>query len=513
MTFDLLRLAAPKPVIVPFAKTAGLKPLVAGQAATASPRVSQSINSQPINSQPINSQSSDQVMGLVVQWQGAPLNAEFLPSRHSADYLVAMHDLVKRVAQQQTQALPPDQILPSVAEAAEAAVLKQSDWRAAPVNQPELAQQTAEWKPLVASLLWRLAQSTHEALHLIEGQQAQVAEAGQWQSGVLRLVVLLDLAVSQGQQAQAGQAFDLVMAQPAPDLLPTARLLKIKSLLGQQPMSVAAYLQQLTRQFITAAPILRAFFEGYSANWLMPQQDWQAGTLKLKLGLAFSPERLDLPPAPQPLITFSQPHWLEQHVSVAVAQQLTQILLQVPPAADIADTPETIVKRAETAIQDLQNSLTLASRTFAQQAVTLDELAFRLLWGINRTAYEVMQLTSGLPVRLLQPHQIWTGGLLRLALYLELRTPQQHWQFDLARRVNAAPSPPLPTSALIQSHSHLWCLQPIQLSHLEAQFWQQIEQLAPEIALLRASTEITLTAGEMQGQLGVVQLKAGFELS
>ena len=488
MTFDLLRLTAPKPVIVPFAKAAGLKPVGAGQAAGRPPTASQTA-------------------GMVVQWQGEPLSAECLPSRHSADYLVAMHDLVKRIAQIQTPAMTPAQILPSVAEMAEAVMLKQADWRAAPVSQPESAQQTAEWKTLAAALLWRMAQSTHEVLHLIEGKQAEVAEAGQWQSGILRLVVLLDLEAAQAGQAQAEQILDLVMAQPAPDLLPAARLLKIKSLLGQQPMSVAAYLQQLTRQLIAIAPMLRAWFEGQSANWLTPQQPWQSGRLKLKLGLAFSPERLDLPPAPQPLITFSQPAWLEQHVSVAVAQQLTQILLQVPPAAD---SPETIVKCAQTAIHDLQNSLTLASRTFAQQAVTLDELAFRLLWGINRTAYEVMQLTSGLPIRLLQPQRDWNSGLLRFVLYLEVRTPQQVWQFDLARRVDTALDGlnPLEPTALVQAHTHLWCLQPVQLGCLERQIWQQIEQLAPEIALLRTSTEVTLA-----GELGVVQLKAGFELS
>jgi hypothetical protein len=56
-------------------------------------------------------------------------------------------------------------------------------------------------------------------------------------------------------------------------------------------------------------------------------------------------------------------------------------------------------------------------------------------------------------------------------------------------------------------------LQPIQLSSLEARFWQQIEQVAPELALLRVSTEVTIAAGELQGELGVVQLKAGFELN
>ena len=506
MTFNRLRPTAPpsatKPVIVPFAKAAGLKPLVASRDALAA------TDSQAISQ-------------MVMQWQGAPLSAELLPSRHSADYLVAMHELVRRVAQLQAGAEAPT---PPVGEIAEAVVLKQSDWRAAPA--PTLTPQTAEWKTLAAWLLWRIAQSTHEALHLLEGQPAQVAESGHWQSGILRLVVLLELAPGaksaparskQPQPAGARSAsLDLVMAQPAPTLLAAARLVQFESLLGDQPMSVAAYLQQITRQLIAAAPSLREFFEGLPATWLIPHQPWQSGRLRLGLGLAFNPEAA-LPPVPQPLITFSQATWLEQHVSVAVAQQLTQILLQAPPAA--IDTPEIAVKRAQAAIHDLQNSLTLASRTFSQQAVSLDALAFRLLWGINRTGYEVMQLTSGLPVRLLQPQQAWTNGWLRLALYLEVRAPQQQWRFDLARRGDAgriAPpdlSPSLDPDALVQSDAHLWCAQALQLHRLETQLWQQVEQIAPEIALLRTSTEVTLTMDELRGQLGVVQLKAGFELS
>jgi len=507
MTLDLLKASAskrpPKPVLVPFAKAAGLKPLP----------------DRDLEAVSMGQHVRQTVSQMVVQWQGQPLDSQLSPSRHSADYLVAMHDLVKRIAQLQTsqEAISPAQILPYVTEAAEDLVRKQADWRAsAPMNQTDSELQTADWKTLTSWLLWRIVQSTHETLQLIEGSLAQVATAGEWQSGMLRLVVLLELKELNQSKQSAGQAFDLVMAEPAPALLPVARLLQIKSLLGQQPMSVAAYLQQLIRQSVTAAPMLREFFEGCSANWLIPHRAWQTGTLKLRFGLAFSPdqETVQVHPQSHPFITFSQPRWLEQHVSVAVTQQLTQILLQLPPAAD---TSETIVRRAQTAIHDLQNSLTLASRTFAQQSVTLEELAVRLLWSINRTAYEVMQLTSGLSVRLLQPEQDWTTSLLRLALYLELRTPHQQWQFDLTRRIDVADRSgrfqPLAPKALAQAHDHLWCSKPIPLSSLEAKFWQQIERAAPEIALLQVSTEVTIAAGELQGELGVVQLKAGFELS
>ncbi|MBW4468641.1 MAG: hypothetical protein KME07_24720 [Pegethrix bostrychoides GSE-TBD4-15B] len=505
MTLDLLK-AVPKPVLVPFAKAAGLKPLP-------DQHLDQHLD-QPRHRATAKKQAPD-FSQLVVRWHGQPLNAQVSPSRHSADYLVAMHDLVRQIAKIQV-AEGAKETAPALSEAAADVLLKQADWRAAaaePASELLTEPQTAEWKSLTSWLFWQMAQSSHEALQLIEGRLAQVSAAGQWQSGMLRLVVLLDLEGAE----QSRQTVDLVMAQPASELLPASWLLQISSLLGQQPMSVAAYLQQLMRQFVITAPRLRQFFGGDAASWLIPGQSWQTGRLKLRLGLAFSPDQSpdQTPdqkeaqlPAP-PLVTFTQPSWLEQHMSVAVAQQLTQILLQMPP---VAETPAAVIKRAETAIHELQNSVTLASRTFAQQAVTLDELAFRLLWGINRTAYEVMQLTSGLPVRLLQPQQPWASGSLRLAIYLEVRTPQQQWQFDLARRTEfKSPKPPVP-DALVQSYEQSWCWEPVELSRLEAEFWQQVEQLAPEISLLRTSTEVNIAAGEMPG-LGVVQLKASFEFS
>lgn len=497
MTLDLLK-AVPKPILVPFAKAAGLKPL-------SDQNLDQNLD-QPLDP-PLSRAAAEHpdFSKLVVRWQGQPLQAQASPTRHSADYLVAMHDLVRQIAKIQA-AEGAKATAPALSEAAADVLLKQSDWRAAePSPESFKESQTAEWKSLTAWLFWQMAQSSHEALQLIEGSLAQVSAAGQWQSGMLRLVVLLDLDAEHSRQT-----IDLVMAQPAPELLPAARLLQMSSLLGQQPMSVAAYLQQLVRQFVITAPMLRQFFGGDAASWLIPGQSWQTGRLKLGLGLAFSPNQAPQNAQPlAPLVTFTQPSWLEQHMSVAVAQQLTQILLQVPPATE---TPAAVIKRAETAIHELQNSVTLASRTFAQQAVTLDELAFRLLWGINRTAYEVMQLTSGLPVRLLQPQQTWASGSLRLALYLEVRTPQQQWQFDLARRTESKLVKPPAPDALAQSYEQSWCWEPVELSRLEARFWQQVEQLAPEIALLRTSTEVKTAAGETQ-ELGVVQLKASFEFS
>jgi hypothetical protein len=187
-------------------------------------------------------------------------------------------------------------------------------------------------------------------------------------------------------------------------------------------------------------------------------------------------------------------------------------------------------------VEQLQSSLTLASRVFAQQTLSLNELAFRLQWGINRTVYEVMQLTSGLSVRLLCPQQSWQFGRLRLAVLLKVRTPEQRWTFDLVRRCvcpnsetggssieqligsafgsafgSAPGSDRLAAAALAQTSEHDWCIRPVTLEQLETAFWQQIEQAAPEIALLRSDTEVMISTPQNPGQLGVLCLETAFE--
>jgi hypothetical protein len=54
-------------------------------------------------------------------------------------------------------------------------------------------------------------------------------------------------------------------------------------------------------------------------------------------------------------------------------------------------------------------------------------------------------------------------------------------------------------------------MQPIQLSALEARLWQQIEQAAPELALLQAGTEVSIQSGEAKRQSGLMQLTTSFE--
>jgi hypothetical protein len=448
----------------------------------------------------------------LIQWN----KPELLAAPASTKRMEAMQRLVKRIAQLRAveNGLTNAQLLlPFVSAEAQEVLLPEPDLLPTiPSEQPSFStHQIDRLDTLAPYLLWQVVRSTHEAMRLIEGSPAQVKLDGQsWQAGILRLVVRLQL------QAESLQSIDLVTFEPATSELSDAAQIQLQtSLLGQQPITAGALLRQLSAQF--AEPALEQLQLGLAAKWLIPTQTWQSGQIYLQLGLEFTPKSA----VPEHLLSeatvaikFTQPDWLEQHVTTAVEHQLIQMLRQVCPSLPRVSQTEallTVVQQGYDVIDALQSSLTLASRTFAQQPLPVDELLLRLLWGMNRSAYELMQFASGVAVQLLQPQKYWTPGMLRYVVQLEIRTPEQTWQFDLAQRGDSSHRPALATTAVIQSDQNLWCMQPIQLSALEARLWQQIEQAAPELALLQAGTEVSIQSGEAKRQSGLMQLTTSFE--
>lgn len=478
---------------------------------------------------------------IVLRWR-EPLQAEDpAPKECGTNCLMAMQRLVKRIAQLRSTedgstTATPEALLVHVAQEAQDVWVhstqpeKSSPSEAAKVELPGIGTKTT-WclRALAPQLLWEIARSTHEAVRLIEGVTAQVNLDGKtWQSGILRLVVALELKTT------SAYRFDLVTFQSTASGLPECQIQIQDSLLGQQPVTATSLLQQMTTQMIATAPALSQFFKGFAADWLVPGQVWQAGVVGLNLGFEFisvtnaqnsahqpdadqsdtdQTNRTLINDCSQPLIKFTQPVWLEQHITQTVEHQLTQVLRQIAPVQQDLPPAEAlvaIVQQGCAAIDGLQCSLALASRTFAQQILPLEDLALRVLWGINRTAYEVMQLTSGLRVNLLQSQQGWSTGTLRFVLYLTVRTPEQDQQFDLARRSSGMGFLPLDETAIVQTCENRWCADPILLSQLEAILWQHLNQGVPEISLLQSGSEVTVIVDDDQ-ELGVIQLQTGFE--
>lgn len=466
---------------------------------------------------------------MVLKWDGGDLADH--PISYPAGYYAAMQHLVKRIAQLRTSHSnldpSPQSLVIHVTQEAQDVLAQMEQGliiSEAPSTNRNLTgrelTETGLHSPqclgsLASRLLWQIAQSTHETVHLLEGLVVQICHNGHvWQTGILRLEVVLELHTEGNIYA-----FDLVTFQPAVPAVPKDCQIRFlqENLLGQS-ISVGVLLQQLTNQVRTADPTLVPFLDGFAADWLLPRQDWQTGSVRLSLDLEFVPvsEQATVDRSPQLTLKFTQSTWLEQHITNAVEHQLTQILRQhvtpMRPDTPSAEALTAIVQQGCAAIDRLQYSLTLASRTFAQQALSIEALILRLLWGINRTAYEVMQLTSGIRVSLLQPHHNWVTGSLRLVIHLIVRTPEQDRLFDLAQRSPGLNVSPLVQTSIVRSEEHRWCFQPIELGHLEAILWQQVQQGAPEICLLQSGVEVNVSTETTQ-QLGVIQLKTAFEFT
>lgn len=473
---------------------------------------------------------------IVLRWDRESLRLNE-PSSPSKEYLDAMHCLIKRIAQVQSAheqpqgpITDPEILLPLVLQEAQA-VLQQLPVSGAnlPNAEPPALLSSACWKhpvqplrTLASWLLWSIAQATHDTMQLLEGVPAQVSADRQiWHSGIVRLAACLEVKT-----AQTPFSLDLVTFQAAPSGLPEEDFVQIQAcLLGQQIISVKALLQRLLPQLTSTAAILQPFLAGFPIELLVPHQAWQFGEIKLRLVLEFIPTQslpslaAALPNSlldPLPTVRFTDPVWLEQHITTVVEDQLTQVLVQqpMPTAEEESEQLIAIICQGCVAIEQLQCSLTLASRTFAQQVFSLDELALQLLWGLNRSAYEVMQWLSGMQVRLLQPQQGWTTGTLRLGAYLLLRTPEQTWCFDLVQRCLSSANQAISDTAVVQ-----WLGQDepkssqLLLSELAANIRQKVSQTMPEILLLHSETEVNVMVANSPGQLGIIQLQTAFEFT
>ncbi len=483
----------------------------------------------------VNSPDPTILRQTVLRWQSAIFSSAAIQLPGSGDRFTTLHHLVKRIAQirasgtaaiSNSSADSSPSLLEQVRPEAQAvlasltSIESLSDQEVATVVDPQQSAQSLQ--TLIPWLLWNLVQTTHEAVQLIEGFTGQIRQAETWQSGTIRLVVGLKLT-----QAATTYAFDLVTQQALPPLLARETQIRAEDLPGhvllQSTSTVGAVLQGFIAQLKTHS-VLQHYWTGFAASWLIPHHPWQSGLAVLELGFEFIPTASSLAAqgdnsrnaAVQPCVKFSQRAWLEQHISTAVEHQLTQVLHAILPALrHLPEEPDValahVVEQGCAAMDELQCSLTLASRTFGQQPLCLDALGLRLLWNINRTAYELMQLTSGTSVTLLAPQADWQKGALRFVMHLVLRTPNQVWQWDLVQR-SAAATLVSPSSDAIVQADHAWCVEPIVLRDLEAQIWQLIEQAAPEIAMLRTTTEAIITLGQV-AELGTVQLVAAFEFT
>jgi hypothetical protein len=390
-------------------------------------------------------------------------------------------------------------------------------------------------------LLWWVGRSAYEAMGLLEGAAARMLQPDcGWQTGILRLVVGLKIDL-----ARLSQSLDLVTHQPLPSVLPSNTLVQIPDYaLYRQPQEVGNLIQTLVTQIRATSPAIDQLIHGVQVNALVPQQHWQIGSIQLDIGFEFiadttevaTPDNLGLDrtmptessssDATQsskpftPIVIFTDPNWLERYRLSIAQQQIARSLPKLPVFAAIHepklllpdDCISELIKDACELADLLRNSPIPANRNFLQQPLRLDDLLLRVLWYFNCSAYEVMQLVSGIRAKILEPGQNWQKGILRALVHLTVKTSELEWCLDLAARRGCKPSSFLVSKqAIAHSKTHSWCQQPELLEHLEGKIMQQLQENTPEIQLLLEGTNVDLLSAAEHWQSAVVQLGVEFE--
>lgn len=403
-----------------------------------------------------------------------------------------------------------------------------------PLNQP-MALPQSRWQgyfrlsSLVPWLLWGTVRSSDQVMQLMEGRTARLQIDRTWQTGMLRLMPLLSFSATDAVHTIDLATGDLAIGTSCGNPLAADRLIDFDSPLGQSPVTVTALLNQLNSQIQATTAAIVPFLQGIPAELLMPQSPWQTGSIQLHYQLEFiptsisplllSPSPLPTPASPPPCLKFTDSTWLKQYQSIITQQQLTRLLSERTNGLSEESVPSlpSLVAAACQVSEQIQTGLAIISRRFVTEELSLSQLAMRLHWCLIHSAYEVMQLLSGIPATVWLPQSTCQTGTLRFSIHLRMQTPQLEWILDLATGQSlAAPRSPLSPGAIGQSYESQWCTQPISLAHLEKTLWQQVHQSIPEIKLLLQGAEVDLLEnGEMENgqawQPGVMQLQGNFE--
>jgi hypothetical protein len=143
---------------------------------------------------------------------------------------------------------------------------------------------------LIPKLLWSITSSTYEIMQLVGGLSTQVLQPhATWQQGTLRLLAALHLhtaAVDNTLDLSTGRSVDVDATR-----LGVGAIVQVNTQGCLQLTSIAILTAHLQQQLYDAVPEYRLLMDGVSIAWLEDvEQDWQSGTMKLSVSLAFIPD-------------------------------------------------------------------------------------------------------------------------------------------------------------------------------------------------------------------------------
>ncbi|GEM_PF-1029861 len=396
---------------------------------------------------------------------------------------------------------------------------------------------------LVPTLLWLIASSSYESMHLLEGVRARVyATDAQFTLRIIRLVPVLELTTESGQAA-----IDLVTLEaPATHLYlsghTTLRLLDND--LDNQPLAVSQFRRQLTQVMGQTQPELTAWLgAGSGVTALIPGQPWQPATVQLRLHLADMGPReakallaamtavtppaaggidpqgraaaegptarftLDdfadtLPdsgtPTPEVLgdwLTFTDETWVHDFLVCYGQQILGQQVsgLSQGPAVEATQHSLTWVQRAYGAASVVVGPNGLFKQTFVHEPALVADVWPRLRWHMAQTSARLMQWMGGLSVQALTPGSGWQRCSLQLRSLMSLTTDSHRWVIDLSSgKLLPARPKALEPDTVVRLIAGPGQQGPVTIADLMALISQDLHDYAPALAALSQGTPIHL---------------------
>jgi hypothetical protein len=387
---------------------------------------------------------------------------------------------------------------------------------------------------LIPHLLWMLASSGYEVMHLIEGVKARIySTESEFSVRVIRLVPVLLLTIDDSRYA-----LDLVtQTDPSPSLClsDTTHLRLLDNDLNSQPMASANLLQQIVDLMGQTQPELETLLvSGRGVMALRPFQSWQPGTLRLHLHLAdmglpetganSPPTRVDPGSMERPQtetgaftlddfadtltddpvmptagifgdwLTFTDDAWVQFFLSSYAQQVMLQHLPQVGHEADPEGDRELAwVKLVYGATDLVHGPNALFKHTFVHDPALVADVWPRLRWYLAQSSERVMQLMGGLPAQVLCPGRGWQQGILYLRSLMRLTTETRSWIIDLGSG-RLLPTDPLalPEDAVIETaHTGDWANHQT-MAELAALVQQDLSHYAPALAALATGTSVNL---------------------
>ncbi|SKB12871.1 hypothetical protein PL11201_450030 [Planktothrix sp. PCC 11201] len=383
---------------------------------------------------------------------------------------------------------------------------------------------------LVPQLLWNLSQTSYQFMRLLTGINAEILLPNQdWTPGKLRLVASLIIKTEDLQNS-----IDLATSFFPPPFIPTEAYVQSNECsLCQHPLEVQSLLTQITHHIQDNFNQIDFLTDPVNTEIIYPKSQWEPSQIHIKMGFQFisDPETSEVSPfcyslendqkdeeffIPTPIqdveysilasvsqasllktqIRLTDPgiiqpyiqnqiqnyglHWLKQqkqsHNLNLSAETISTLDLQAKQSSLID-----LIQIADELVDIIYSPQSPSSLMRLQPEMPLIELSLRLLWQMVKSNYNIMQLISGIKVKVLQPGLVWQTGHLRLLAVLNAEFPNDSWEVDIAS------SQPLKfdvnlliPNSIIQSDSHEWCRFPQLIEFLKLQIINLLET-TPEL--------------------------------